>query len=128
MDKVLNSDEKALGSFSFEALRSGNFEFLNPFTGSKVSSLRSVCYPEGKVEIGRSGYGVSCDIFAVEPGEEQVFFSGILPPKGRKGKLIDYSRKTKEPFPFLIAILSMDHEELWKIRGPGKVSRVYKKS
>jgi hypothetical protein len=79
------------------------------------------------------GYGdgpntVDCEVWEVEPEFNQIFFSGFVDSPKRLKKLVEYSKSVeKTGFPFIVAFSSDSLEEFWKVLGPGKIKRIYKR-
>ena len=105
--------------FALEALKSGQSSFISPYSGKEVSSL--------------GVYSPSIDIYRDEVYIKHLFtsdpfgwFDGCL----RKGSHKDYLTRwssTIEDFPAFFGVRGFDFEELWKVEGPNKLFRVFRR-
>jgi len=111
--------ENLLVPFALEALKSGQSSFINPYSGREVSSL-GVCYPS--IEVYKDEYYIrdlcSSDSFPL--------FEGFI-RKGRPRAYLVRNSFLMEDFPRSFGVRGFDSEERWVVKGPGKLSRIFKR-
>ena len=108
-----------LSPFALEALKSGQSSFISPYSGKEVSSLKT-CAPS--IEIYRDEYYIR-DPFSSDPFPP---FEGFVRKEKPKAYLTRHSF-IMEDFPRFFGVRGFDFEELWKVEGPNKLSRVFRR-